>query len=380
MKPISHSLKINFSRRNFLKTAGKTALAVPLLLDFPHPMVASAFVPQASEAMYYEKLAEKKIKCRLCPHECQVADLERGSCGVRENRDGIYYSLVYGQPCAVHIDPIEKKPLFHFHPGSQAFSLATAGCNFSCRFCQNWEISQRRPEQVQAVRMPPEAVLRQAQKQACPIIAHTYSEPVIFFEYMRACAALGKEKGIANVMISNGFIQKKPLQELCRLLAAVKIDLKAFTESFYQEQCGGRLKPVLDTLLTLRSEKIWFEIVVLLIPGLNDSRQEIERMGRWIVRELGSDVPLHFSRYSPTFMIKNIPPTPAETLHMARQVAQNIGIKFCYIGNLLSEAGNTFCPSCGKLLINRQMYNIEKPGLNGNRCCFCQTVIPGVFV
>lgn len=379
MKPIGYNLKNNSSRRTFLKTAAKTALATPLLLNMSRSAATAAFIPKASEAMYYEKLAEKKIKCRLCPHECQVADLERGSCGVRENRGGTYYTLVYGQPCAVHIDPIEKKPLFHYYPGSQAYSLATAGCNFSCRFCQNWEISQRRPEQVQAISLLPEAVISQARNQDCPIIAHTYSEPVIFFEYMRACAALGREKGIPNVMISNGFIQKKPLQELCRLLGAIKIDLKAFTENFYREQCGGRLKPVLDTLLTLRGEKIWFEIVVLLIPGLNDSRQEIERMCRWIGSELGPDVPLHFSRYYPTFMIKNIPPTPAATMHMAREIAKSAGIKFCYIGNLLSDAGNTYCPGCGKLLIKRLLYCIEKPGLNKNLCKFCQTIIPGVF-
>jgi pyruvate formate lyase activating enzyme len=379
MKPLDRILKANFSRRTFLRTAGKAALVAPLLLS-PSPTAAAApFVPKASEALYYEKLDEKKIACRLCPHECRVADLERGNCGVRENRGGTYYSLVYGQPCAVHVDPIEKKPLFHYYPGSQAYSLATAGCNFSCRFCQNWEISQRRPEQVRAISLPPEKVVRQAREQACPIIAHTYSEPVIFFEYMRDCAVLGKEKGIPNVMISNGFIQKKPLQELCRSLGAVKIDLKAFTESFYQEQCGGRLKPVLDSLLTLRGENIWFEIVVLLIPGLNDSSPEIERMCRWIGRELGPDVPLHFSRYSPTFMIKNIPPTPAETLYTARKIAQAAGIKFCYVGNLLSDAGNTYCPACGKLLVRRLLYNIEKTGLDGNRCTYCQTVIPGSF-
>ena len=367
------------SRRAFIKTAGKTALAAPLLLGLPRKAAAAPFVPKASEAMYYEKLAEKKIACRLCPHECQVADLERGTCGVRENRGGVYYTLVYGQPCAVHVDPIEKKPLFHYFPGSQAYSLATAGCNFSCRFCQNWEISQRRPEQVRPVTLPPEDVVRQARQQDCPIIAHTYSEPVVFYEYMRACAALGREKGIPNVMISNGFIQKKPLQELCRLLGAVKIDLKAFTEDFYREQCGGRLKPVLDSLLVLRAESIWFEVVVLLIPGLNDGRQEIERMCRWIVLELGPDVPLHFSRYAPSYMIRNIPPTPPETLAMARRIAMDAGITFCYIGNLLSDAGNTYCPSCGKLLVRRLLYSVEKTGLQGNRCKFCQAVIPGVF-
>jgi pyruvate formate lyase activating enzyme len=366
-------------RRAFLQTAAKTTLAGPLLLGLPQKSAAAAYVPKASEAMYYEKLAAKKVRCHLCSHECQVADLERGRCGVRENRDGVYYSLVYGQPCAVHVDPIEKKPLFHYHPGSQAYSLATAGCNFSCRFCQNWEISQRRPEQVRPINLLPEEVLRLAGKQGCQIIAHTYNEPTVFFEYMRDCAALGREKGIPNVMISNGFIKKKPLQELCRLLGAVKIDLKAFTENFYREQSGGRLKPVLDTLITLRAENIWFEIVVLLIPGLNDSNREIERMCRWISLELGPAVPLHFSRFAPSYMIRNIPPTPPETLHAARKIALDAGIKFCYIGNLLSDAGNTYCPGCGKLLVRRLLYSIEKPGLQGNRCQSCRTVIPGVF-
>jgi pyruvate formate lyase activating enzyme len=379
MRPGQRAKKKHMDRRAFLRTAGKTALAAPLLLGGARNAGATAFVPRASEAMYYEKLADKKVKCRLCPHECQVADLERGNCGVRENRGGVYHTLVYGQPCAVHIDPIEKKPLFHYHPGSQAYSLATAGCNFSCRFCQNWEISQRRPEQVQAISLAPEAAVRQAREQACPIIAYTYSEPVIFFEYMRDIAALGRERGIPSVMISNGFIQKKPLQELCRLLGAVKIDLKAFTESFYQEQCGGRLKPVLDTLLTLRDEKIWFEVVVLLIPGLNDGNAEIGRMCSWIRQELGPDVPLHFTRYAPTFMVKNIPPTPAETLYTARTIALDAGIRFCYVGNLLSDAGNTYCPNCGKLLVRRLMYSIENSGLDKNRCKYCRTVIPGVF-
>jgi len=367
------------SRRSFLKTVGKTALAAPVLLKGSRLGAADAYVPKASEAMYYDKLGGGKVRCRLCPNECRVADRGRGDCGVRENRAGVFYTLVYGQPCAVHTDPIEKKPLFHYFPGAQAFSLATAGCNFNCRFCQNWEISQRRPEQVRSISLPPEEVIRQAQSQGCPIIAHTYSEPTIFFEYMRDVAALGREKGVPSVMISNGFIQKKPLQELCRLLGAVKIDLKAFTEDFYREQCAGELQPVLDTLLTLRGEKVWFEVVVLLIPGLNDSRQEIERMCRWIRSELGADVPLHFSRFTPTYMLKNISPTPAETLYMARKIAQEAGIKFCYVGNLLSDAGNTYCPSCGKLLIHRLLYSIEKPGLDKNRCRYCQTVIPGIF-
>ncbi|HSQ35201.1 MAG TPA: AmmeMemoRadiSam system radical SAM enzyme [Candidatus Binatia bacterium] len=366
-------------RRAFLKAAGKTALAAPLLLNGPQLGGADAYVPQASEAMHYEKLAGQKVRCTLCPNECRIVDGKRGDCGVRENRRGVLVTLVHSQPCAVHVDPIEKKPLFHYLPGARAFSLATAGCNFNCRFCQNWEISQRRPEQVRPVDLPPAAAVRQARESGCPVIAHTYSEPVVCFEYVRDCAALGRENGIPNVMISNGFIQKKPLLELCRVLGAVKIDLKAFSEVFYREQCGGELQPVLDTLLTLRGEKIWFEIVVLLIPGLNDGRQEIERMCRWIGRELGPDVPLHFSRFAPSYMIKNIPPTPPETLRMAHAIARGAGIRFCYIGNLLSDAGNTYCPNCGTLLIRRLLYSIEKEGLRNDRCRSCQTVIPGVF-
>ena len=368
------------SRRAFIRSAAGAALAAPLLLAPEHLRGGvAAQEPQAREASYYEKLGEKKVACRLCPQGCQVADLERGNCGVRENRGGIYYTLVYGQPCAVHVDPIEKKPLFHYFPGSQAYSLATAGCNFSCRFCQNWEISQRRPEQVEHVTLMPEEVVRQARLQRCRLIAHTYSEPVVFFEYMHDCAVLGREKGVPNVMISNGFIEKKPLQELCRYLGAVKIDLKAFTESFYQEQCGGRLKPVLDTLLTLRAEKVWFEIVVLVIPGLNDGSEEIGRMCRWLAREMGPDVPLHFSRFIPTYMLKNVPPTPPATLDQARRIAMDAGIHFCYIGNLLSDAENTYCPSCGKLLLRRLMFSVENEGLKGNHCKYCRTLIPGVF-
>ena len=371
---------MSLSRRCFVKTlaCSGAALAAPMLL----PGAAAAALPrkpQAREAAYYEKLGNGRIECRLCPHRCRVANRERGHCGVRENRGGTYVTLVYGQPSAVHVDPIEKKPLFHYFPGSRAFSLATAGCNFNCTFCQNWEISQRRPEQVQAAAMPPEAVIRLARRDNCRVVAHTYNEPVISFEYVRDCAALGKELGVPNVMISNGFIEKAPLRELCRVLGAVKIDLKAFSKTFYLEQCGGLLQPVLDTLLTLRSEKIWFEVVVLLIPGLNDSRREIETMCRWLARELGPDVPLHFSRFTPTYMLKNVPPTPPATLHGARRIALDAGIRFCYVGNLLSDAEHTYCPACGKVVLRRLMFHVENEALKDGCCEFCRAKIPGVF-
>jgi len=331
------------------------------------------------EAKYYDKQAEKKITCKLCPHECRVADLERGTCGVRENNGGTYYTHVYGNICSAHIDPIEKKPLFHYYPTTQALSVAAAGCNFVCKFCQNWEISQRRPEQVESTEVFPNALVDAAIQQKCKTIAHTYTEPVVFFEYMLDCAIEGKKRGVPNVMISNGFIQEKPMRELCKYLGAVKIDLKAFTEKFYKELCAGKLKPVLDTLLVLKDEKTWFEIVVLVIPTLNDSQHEIDTMTKWICKELGPDVPLHFSRYYPTFMLKNIPPTPPGILEKARKIAMNNGLKFVYIGNILTDAENTYCPSCGKLVIERIQYSVELTGLKKNRCKYCNTIIPGVF-
>jgi pyruvate formate lyase activating enzyme len=373
------------SRRRFIQTGLAAGVAGPALTGRHNDPVTRAAAGDDQleghirEARYYEKAGEKKIICRLCPHECRIADLERGTCGVRENRNGTYYTLVYGNPCSVHVDPIEKKPVYHYYPATRSLSIATAGCNFVCRFCQNWEISQKRPEQVKTIDLYPAGVIRAARRNDCLTVAHTYTEPVVFFEYMLDCAMEGKKRGVPNVMISNGYIQEKPMRELCQYLGAVKIDLKAFTEKFYKEQCSGALKPVLDCLLVLKDEGIWFEIVVLIIPTLNDSRQEIDQMTQWIVSNLGPDVPVHFSRYYPTFMMKNIPPTPPALLERARKVALDNGIRYAYIGNLLSDASNTYCHSCGKLLIERLGYHTDIKGLKNGRCQTCGTRIPGVF-
>lgn len=366
-------------RRLFLQTGVVAGCGLGLGWN---PLLASSKEetnPFIREARYYERQTEKRLTCKLCPHECRVADLERGTCGVRENHGGTYYTHVYGNPCAVHIDPIEKKPLFHYYPTTQALSVGTAGCNFACKFCQNWEISQKRPEQLESQRAFPKALLEIALQNRCQTVAHTYTEPVVFFEYMLDCAIEGKKRGVPNVMVSNGFIQEKPMRELCRVLGAVKIDLKAFSEKFYATMCDGQLKPVLKTLTVLKEEGIWFEIVVLLIPTLNDSKEEISAMVQWIVKELGVQVPLHFSRFYPTFMLKNIPPTPPETLQRARQIALDKGLQFVYIGNLVSDAENTYCPSCGKVLIERIRYTVELKGLQKNKCKYCGVVIPGVF-
>jgi pyruvate formate lyase activating enzyme len=332
------------------------------------------------EALHWKKLEQLKVECLLCPRKCRVADLERGSCGVRENRKGTYYTLVHSRVCAAHIDPIEKKPLFHFRPGTLAFSVATAGCNMACKFCQNWEISQFRPEQVASHYLPPKRLAEIAKARRCRSIAYTYTEPVVFYEYMLDCAREGNKLGMDSVMISNGYILEKPLVELCRELKAVKVDLKAFTEKFYRESCDGKLKPVLEGLETLKKIGIWFELVVLLIPTLNDGEKEIKELSAWVRRSLGPDVPVHFTRFHPTYRLKNLPRTPVETLEKAREIAKAEGLRFVYLGNVPGHEGeSTYCPKCGKTLIRRWGFYVLKNSLKEGRCDSCNEKIPGVW-
>jgi pyruvate formate lyase activating enzyme len=378
---------MSISRRHFLITSacGAGCVFLPGVVSGRGSLLlASQDADQEKEgvhpALHFEKLEELRVKCKLCPRECTVADQERGYCGVRENRLGSYYTLVHSRPCAIHTDPIEKKPLFHFLPGTEAFSIATAGCNVECRFCQNWDISQFRPEQVKSIYLPPEELHRQAKRTGARSIAYTYSEPVIFYEYMFDTASLGRQTGLRSVMISNGYIQEKPMTELCRVLDAVKIDLKAFTETFYKDYCSGELKPVLSTLELLKKQGMWFEIVVLIIPTLNDSESEIRSMSRWVKSNLGNDVPLHFSRFHPTYKLKNLPVTPVETLDMARRVAMEEGLHFVYVGNVWGHEGeNTFCPGCGKPVIRRVGFKILEVNLKGSSCASCGRMIPGVW-
>lgn len=350
-------------------TAGTGALAGPPLKGLAR-----------HEASFWEPRGEKKVKCLLCPRECEVADVERGACGVRENQGGRYQTLVYGALCSANVDPIEKKPLFHYLPGSTAFSVATAGCNMECKFCQNWQISQFRPEQVSSVLVPPEKLVAACQGRSCPTIAFTYSEPTIAAEYIRDTAALARERKIGSVMISNGYIQERPLRELCQHLAAVKIDLKAFTEKFYEEQCGAELKPVLATLRTLKEIGIWYEIVVLIIPTLNDSPDEIRQMSQWILEHLGPNVPVHFTRFHPTYRLNNLPPTPVETLQRSRQIALDAGLHYVYAGNVPMHPGeNTFCHACKAELIRRVGYRITSLAIKDGKCSKCGARIPGIW-
>ena len=374
------------TRRDFLRAigAGACALAAARALgqDDAGDVGASGARPQAAvrEAMWFERLPDKAVRCQLCPRECVVAEVERGYCGVRENQGGDYKTLVYGNLCSTNIDPIEKKPLYHYLPRTTALSVATAGCNLECKFCQNWRISQYRPEQVDSSVIPPENLVRAAKARRTPTIAYTYSEPVVFYEYMHDVAAIGRKEGVGSVMISNGYIREPALRQLCRQLTAVKVDLKAFTEKFYADQCAGRLEPVLQTLEVLKDIGIHTEVVVLLIPTLNDSAEEIAKMAKWLVQHVGPDVPLHFSRFHPIYRVMNLPPTAVATLDRARKISMDAGMRYVYIGNVAStEGGHTYCPSCSKPVIRRVGYNTDTSGLKDGACASCGHKIPGVW-
>ena len=322
----------------------------------------------------------KFVECTLCPKLCHLAPGQRGDCRVRYNDGGRMFSLVYGKVCAVHVDPVEKKPMFHFLPGSGAFSIAKEGCNLHCLYCQNWEISQTDPEQINNRHMPPDEVVLAARKTRCSSIAYTYSEPVIFYEYVEDTSILAREEGIRNIMVTAGFINREPLRRLCRVVDGANVDLKSFTEKYYREVCFGNLKTVLDALVTMREEGLVIEVTNLVVPTLNDDMSQISRMCRWMVQELGEDVPLHFSRFYPTYKLKELPPTPALTLERARETAQDAGLKYVYVGNVPGNPGeDTFCPSCGKLVIDRQGYRVLSNHVVNGKCGYCGEKIYGLF-
>lgn len=320
------------------------------------------------------------VQCTLCPHRCIIADGERGQCRVRENRDGHLYSMVYGNPCAVHLDPIEKKPFYHYLPTAAAFSLATAGCNLRCKYCQNWSISQVPPEETRNADLPPRDVVRHARENQASVIAYTYSEPIIFYEYMLETARLAREAGLRNVVISAGFIDTEPLRELCEAVDAIKIDLKGYDEGFYRQVCEGELGPVLDAIKTIHETGTHLEIVNLVVPTLNDNLDQLQALAQWVTGQLSPDVPLHFSRFYPQYKLKNLPPTPVETLEKARSIALEEGVRFVYIGNVGGHPGNhTYCPACGEVLIERVGFSVKAYHIEDGRCAFCDAPIPGVW-
>ncbi len=333
------------------------------------------------EAKHYEIFRGEQTVCGLCPNVCRLSPGDRGVCRSRVNIGGVMYTLSYGNPCAVHIDPIEKKPLLHFKPLSRAFSIAAAGCNFRCLNCQNWQISQARPEDVRHYELFPEDVVRAAEQSGSASIAYTYSEATTFFEYMIDTATIAHTKNLSNLWISNGFINPGPLADLCRVIDAANVNLKAYDDAIYKKLNGGRLQPVLDTFCTLHRQKIHFEITNLVVPGYTDDEKMVKKMCAWIVEALGLDHPLHFSRFSPQYKLKRLPPTPVATLSRFRQIAMAAGIRYVYVGNVPGHDGaNTYCHNCKKLLIERNGYTFGAFNLKDGKCRFCGTPIPGVWV
>jgi pyruvate formate lyase activating enzyme len=311
---------------------------------------------------------------------CVIAPGQSGECRVRINIDGVLRTVVYGYPCSMHIDPVEKKPLFHFLPGSKIVSLATVGCNLHCKNCQNWEISQTNPEDSYAEYWPPERLVARTKRYHCPSLAYTYSEPIIFYEYVYDTAKLAKKAGIRNVLVTAGYINKEPWKRLLKYVDAANIDLKGISDEFYIKVCSGTLKPVQEALLEAAASGILLEVTNLIIPTLNDKPEQIRELARWVKVNLGGDIPLHFSRFFPHYKMRHLPQTSAETLDMAREIAISCGLNYVYIGNILSEVGqNTYCPGCNSLLIERSWYTILQNRLKDGCCPNCGKEIYGVW-
>ncbi len=333
------------------------------------------------EAMFYEKLDDKMVKCNLCSHRCsRIADSKKGICGVRENKNGKLYSLVYGKVAARSVDPIEKKPLFHFLPGSRSYSIATVGCNFRCGNCQNFDISQLPKERkiIVGQEVSPEEIVSAAKRNNCASIAYTYSEPTIFFEYAYDTAKLASTAGIKTVFVTNGYITEEALKEINPYLDAANIDLKSFSDDFYRKNCGARLEPVLGSIRLYKSLGIWTEITTLIIPTLNDSEEELRKIAEFI-SEVGEETPWHITQFHPTYKLIDLPRTPITILRRAREIGLEAGLRYVYEGNVPGENGeNTYCHNCGKMLIRRFGYQILENKIKNSACTYCGTKIDGV--
>jgi pyruvate formate lyase activating enzyme len=332
------------------------------------------------EARFYEKQEDQKVRCFLCHHHCQIKEGQRGVCWVRENREGTLYSLVYGKPIAAHVDPIEKKPLFHFLPGTFSFSLATSGCNFRCRFCQNADISQAREQKsIRGENRTPEDMVSAAVESGCRSISYTYTEPTIFFEYAQDIALLASKRGLQNVFVTNGYMTTEALEAIHPHLQAANVDLKAFTEEFYRNQCGAKLAPVLESLQAMKKMGVWLEITTLIIPSLNDSPDELKALARFISSALGPETPWHISRFHPDYRLTDLPHTPIKILQQAWEIGKEAGLHYVYTGNVPGDRGEkTYCHQCGQLLLDRYGFSITGNNLLQGKCPRCQTALAGI--
>ena len=329
------------------------------------------------KALFWNKLKEKVVQCHLCPRNCVIKEGSRGNCGARENDGGTLYSMNYGLAASAGLDPVEKKPLYHFLPGEKTFSFGAAGCNLHCLFCQNWEVSQCRPEHIRSLNLPPKEAVEYAKKMHSRIVSYTYTEPTIFYEYMNDTAKLAKKAGMRNVIVSNGFTEKEPLKEIIPLMDAANIDLKG-NEKFYRKVTGAWLGPVLESMIEYKKKGVWLEVTNLLIPGMNDSEKDIRWLVDWTAKNLGKDTPLHFSAFWPTHKMTDIPPTTLKTLKRAREIGMK-KLDYVYTGNLPDDEGNnTYCPSCKKVLIVREGFYIRENNIKNGKCS-CGGKIAGVW-
>jgi len=338
-------------------------------------------VETAKEALLYERLPDDKVRCNLCAHRCLIFPGKRGICGVRENRDGTLYTLVYGKLISRAVDPIEKKPLFHFHPGTASYSIATVGCNFHCRHCQNWEISQyprNHGGEIIGKLFTPEEIVADAQRHRCRSIAYTYIEPTVFFEFAYDTARLAHDAGIKNIFVSNGYLTPEATEILAPYLDAINIDIKAFQDRTYRKYLGATLPPVLETVRLMHELGVWVEVTTLVMPTINDSEEELRDIARFI-KSVDPAIPWHVTRFWPHYKMRDLPPTPVATLRRAREIGLEEGLRYVYEGNVPGEGGeNTYCPSCGELLIERWGFGIARYNIEEGRCPKCGAEIDGV--
>ncbi len=381
--------KNKLSRRKFLKLGLAGIGGISLLTgssrksfssspDAEHPPGARLGLVKPEPSIWFEKLENNKLKCTLCPKFCELKVGHRGPCRVRENRDGKGYTLAYGNPALIQEDPIERKPYFHVLPGSRSLSIATAGCNLSCKFCEVWDMALTAPEELYAYEVSPEETIEYASESKVGSLSYSFGEPVVFYEYMKDIAVRAKETGLLNLMHTAGYINREPLEEISGYLDGVNVDLKSIENSFYKEIVGGELQTVLDTLRYLRKKNMHIEITNMVIPTLNDDRKQIKKMCDWIVRNLGPSIPVHFARFYPLYKLSGLPRTPVATLDMARETAMTAGLEYVYVSRVTGHEGeNTFCPKCNNKIISRVGFVIDEINIDRGRCEYCKNLIPG---
>lgn len=368
------------NKREFLKNCffGLGGLCLPYeSLSFPG--AGETRDRFSKEGMFYS-VTPKGVRCLICPNECTIKEGETGDCRNRVNDKNKLYTIAYGNPCAVHIDPIEKKPLYHFLPGSTAFSIAAAGCSMACLNCQNWEISQKSPKETRNFDLMPEKVVAEAIKSECRTIAYTYSEPTTFYEYTFDTSKIARANNVKNILKSSGYINDEPLRQLCKVMDAANIDLKSFSNEIYLKLSAGSLNPVLNTIKVLKEEGVWLEITNLIVPSWTDNMDMIRQMCNWLANNGLSENPLHFSRFYPQHKLTQLPPTPVNILTRAAEIARSEGLQNIYIGNVPgNDAADTVCPSCRKVVVKRRGYTILQNNVSGDSCSFCKTKVPGVW-